>query len=166
MRRAVLTNEHEVFRASTPDFIALEVAPVYGDWEEVGHPPHEFDRQLSKHGVRGPRVRAESGKGGASRDSFTAVLMEEIAAAGVALGCADPPAKLPRDRMHSDAAEAKLFYSERSGFVTDEFLQLHGGYGDITEYAIARIYADARVTRIYGGTTEVTKPIIAKAVAP
>ncbi len=46
--------------------------------------------------------------------------------------------------------------------VVDKCLQLHGGYGYILEYPIARLYADARVTRIYGGTSEVLKTIIAK----
>jgi alkylation response protein AidB-like acyl-CoA dehydrogenase len=43
-------------------------------------------------------------------------------------------------------------------------LQLFGGYGYMTEYPIARAYADARVTSIYGGTTEVMKTIIAKSL--
>ena len=46
--------------------------------------------------------------------------------------------------------------------VIDRCLQLHGGYGYMNEYPIARLYADNRVTRIYGGTTEVMKTIIAK----
>lgn len=62
----------------------------------------------------------------------------------------------------ADAARAKLFCTEVAGRVIDKCLQLHGGYGYITEYPIARLYADARVTRIYGGTSEVMKTIIAK----
>jgi alkylation response protein AidB-like acyl-CoA dehydrogenase len=44
----------------------------------------------------------------------------------------------------------------------DGCLQLHGGYGYMTEYPIAQLYVDARVMRIYGGTTEIMKEIIAK----
>ena len=62
----------------------------------------------------------------------------------------------------ADAARAKLFCTEVSGRVIDKCLQLHGGYGYITEYPIARLYADTRVTRIYGGTSEVMKTIISK----
>ncbi|QNG20412.1 acyl-CoA dehydrogenase [Rhodococcus triatomae] len=62
----------------------------------------------------------------------------------------------------ADAARAKLFCTEAAGRVIDKCLQLHGGYGYITEYPIARLYADTRVTRIYGGTSEVMKTIIAK----
>ena len=46
--------------------------------------------------------------------------------------------------------------------VVDRCLQLHGGYGYVVEYPIARIFADCRVNRIYGGTSEVMKMIIAK----
>jgi acyl-CoA dehydrogenase len=62
----------------------------------------------------------------------------------------------------ADAAKAKLFCTEVQARVVDKCLQLHGGYGYILEYPIARLYADARVTRIYGGTSEVLKTIIAK----
>jgi acyl-CoA dehydrogenase len=63
----------------------------------------------------------------------------------------------------TDAAKAKLFCTEVAGRVIDKCLQLHGGYGYITEYPIARLYADTRVNRIYGGTSEVMKMIVSKA---
>jgi acyl-CoA dehydrogenase len=62
----------------------------------------------------------------------------------------------------ADAAKAKLFCTEMQAKVVDECLQLHGGYGYMLEYPIARLYADARVTRIYGGTNEIIKTIISK----
>ncbi len=62
----------------------------------------------------------------------------------------------------AEAATIKLFCTEVAGRVIDKCLQLHGGYGYITEYPIARLYSDTRVTRIYGGTSEVMKTIIAK----
>jgi acyl-CoA dehydrogenase len=64
----------------------------------------------------------------------------------------------------ADAAKAKLFTTELAGKVIDKCLQLHGGYGYITEYPIARLYADIRVARIYGGTSEVMKLLIAKSM--
>lgn len=60
------------------------------------------------------------------------------------------------------AAQAKLWGSELQGRVTDRCLQLFGGYGYTSEYPISRAWADARVTRIYGGTSEIMKTIIAK----
>jgi len=66
------------------------------------------------------------------------------------------------DLSVADAAKAKLFCTENAADVIDKCLQLHGGYGYMLEYPIARLYADTRVSRIYGGTSEVMKTIIAK----
>jgi acyl-CoA dehydrogenase len=60
------------------------------------------------------------------------------------------------------AAMAKLWTTETQGRVIDECLQLFGGFGYVTEYPIARLYADARVMRIFGGTSEVMKLIISR----
>jgi len=60
------------------------------------------------------------------------------------------------------AAMAKLWATETQGRVIDECLQLFGGYGYVTDYPIARLYADARVMRIFGGTSEVMKLIISR----
>ncbi|GAA3721930.1 acyl-CoA dehydrogenase family protein [Streptomyces tremellae] len=64
----------------------------------------------------------------------------------------------------AEAASAKLFCTEVASRVIDRCLQLHGGYGYMNEYPIARLYADNRVNRIYGGTSEVMKMIIAKSM--
>ncbi len=64
----------------------------------------------------------------------------------------------------SDAARVKLFTTEMQGRVVDRCLQLFGGYGYMTEYPITRLYTDARVARIYAGTSEVMKVIIAKSL--
>jgi alkylation response protein AidB-like acyl-CoA dehydrogenase len=61
-----------------------------------------------------------------------------------------------------EAAMAKWWCTDLQGDVTDRCLQLHGGYGYMTEYPIARAYADARVTRIYGGTNEIMKEIVGR----
>jgi acyl-CoA dehydrogenase len=60
----------------------------------------------------------------------------------------------------TEAAMAKLSATERLGRVVDECLQLFGGYGYLDEFPIARAWADARITRIYGGANEVMKEII------
>ena len=52
--------------------------------------------------------------------------------------------------------------TEMQGRVVDACLQLHGGYGYMLEYPISRAYVDARVQRIYAGTNEIMKVIIAK----
>lgn len=61
-----------------------------------------------------------------------------------------------------DAAEAKWWCSDMEGRVTDGCLQLHGGYGFMTEYPISKAWTDARVQRIYGGTNEIMKEIIGR----
>lgn len=59
-------------------------------------------------------------------------------------------------------AMAKLWLSEMQGRVVDQCVQLHGGYGYMMEYEIARHYVDARVQRIYGGTSEIMKELISR----
>jgi long-chain-acyl-CoA dehydrogenase len=64
----------------------------------------------------------------------------------------------------SDAAKVKLFCTEMQGRVIDACQQLFGGYGYMSEYPVARAWADARVGRIYGGSSEIMKTIIAKSL--
>jgi acyl-CoA dehydrogenase len=61
-----------------------------------------------------------------------------------------------------EAAIAKLYCTEELGKCLDEMLQLYGGYGYMMEYPICRAYVDARVNRIYGGTSEVMKELISR----
>jgi alkylation response protein AidB-like acyl-CoA dehydrogenase len=71
--------------------------------------------------------------------------------------------ELVRKRLGADeAAMAKLWCTEVQGRVIDQCLQLHGGYGYMAEYPIARAFVDARVTRIYGGTNEIMREIIGR----
>ncbi|WP_410567000.1 acyl-CoA dehydrogenase family protein [Amycolatopsis sp. cmx-4-61] len=63
-----------------------------------------------------------------------------------------------------DAAKAKWWSTELQGRVVDACVQLHGGYGYMLEHPVARAYADARVSRIYGGTTEIMKEIVGRAL--
>jgi alkylation response protein AidB-like acyl-CoA dehydrogenase len=62
------------------------------------------------------------------------------------------------------AAMAKWWCTELQGRVVDRCVQLHGGYGYMQEYPIARAFAEARVTRIYGGTTEIMKEVIGRSL--
>jgi alkylation response protein AidB-like acyl-CoA dehydrogenase len=63
-----------------------------------------------------------------------------------------------------DAAKAKWWCTDLQSRVADRCLQLHGGYGYMTEYPIARAWADARITRIYGGANEIMKEIVARSM--
>ena len=62
------------------------------------------------------------------------------------------------------ASMLKLWISEQQCKVIDECVQLHGGYGYMNEYLVARMYVDARVQRIYGGTSEIMKEVISRAL--
>jgi long-chain-acyl-CoA dehydrogenase len=74
-------------------------------------------------------------------------------------------------RLHLDerltveqAAMAKWYTTEKQVHLIDRCLQLHGGYGYMREYPVARAYLDARVQTIYGGTSEIMKEIIGRSL--
>lgn len=69
---------------------------------------------------------------------------------------------LRRKLSVEEGAIAKLHATEELGRSLDELLQLHGGYGYMMEYPIARAFVDSRVNRIYGGTSEVMKELISR----
>lgn len=94
MKRLIHTAEQDDFRASVREFIRSEVVPGFPEWEALGHPPREFYRQIGKQGLLGIWVPERYGGGGATSYAFAAVLMEEIALAGVGFGCAIPHATL------------------------------------------------------------------------
>ena len=64
----------------------------------------------------------------------------------------------------AEASAAKLWHTDLQWEVCDAALQLHGGAGYMNEYLIARLWRDARVTRIFGGTNEIMKEVIARAI--
>jgi long-chain-acyl-CoA dehydrogenase len=64
----------------------------------------------------------------------------------------------------AEASAAKLWHTEEQFALCDLSLQLHGGAGYMNEYPIARLWRDSRVTRIYGGTSEIMKELIARSI--
>lgn len=71
-------------------------------------------------------------------------------------------AKQTGGRYTTEASMAKLFASETAAYVTDEAVQIHGGMGYSGELPIERYYRDARITRIYEGTSEIQRMVIAR----
>jgi butyryl-CoA dehydrogenase len=61
-----------------------------------------------------------------------------------------------------ESAMCKMCASEAAIFVTKEAVQIHGGYGYITDYEVERMYRDAKITEIYEGTNEVQRVVISK----
>lgn len=70
-----------------------------------------------------------------------------------------------RELSAEDAAKAKYWTTDMQMSVISRCLQLHGGYGYMEEYAVATAFLDARVQTIYGGTNEIMKEIIGRAIA-
>lgn len=68
------------------------------------------------------------------------------------------------ERTAMASSMAKLYATEACGRIVDRMLQLHGGYGYVEDYPIERLYRDARVTRIYEGTSEVQRIVIAREI--
>lgn len=68
-------------------------------------------------------------------------------------------------RVTREAAMAKLYASEAAGFITDAAVQIHGGYGYSRDYPVERYWRDARVTRIYEGTSEIQRIVISRQLA-
>ena len=70
-------------------------------------------------------------------------------------------AKETGGRYTKEAAMAKLYASETASWVTDLAIQIHGGYGYVKEYHVERYHRDARITRLYEGTSEIQRTVIA-----
>jgi alkylation response protein AidB-like acyl-CoA dehydrogenase len=62
------------------------------------------------------------------------------------------------------AAALKWWSTEQQCSIVDDCVQLHGGYGYILDYPIARMWADARISKIYGGSNEIMKEIVGRAL--
>jgi long-chain-acyl-CoA dehydrogenase len=71
---------------------------------------------------------------------------------------------LAGDLEITDAAKAKWWLTEQQCIVVDRCVQIFGGYGYMAEYPIARMYADSRIQKIYGGTSEIMKELIARSL--
>ncbi|MCP5468333.1 MAG: acyl-CoA dehydrogenase [Deltaproteobacteria bacterium] len=66
--------------------------------------------------------------------------------------------------INREGAMAKLFCSEAAMWITNKAIQIHGGYGYITEYPVERFFRDAKITEIYEGTSEIQRLVIARSV--
>ena len=123
---------------------AYEAALMYArEREAFGAPIGSY--QMIQQKIADMKTRIEAGRG----LIYQAIIAKEraLAAGG---------------RYTTAASIAKLFCSEAAAYVTDEALQIHGGMGYSKELPIERYYRDARITRIYEGTSEIQRMVIAR----
>jgi alkylation response protein AidB-like acyl-CoA dehydrogenase len=120
---------------------ALDASVAYADErEQFGQPIGEF--QAIQHKLAEMATNIEAARSLTYR-------------AGAAIESGD------RDLATRLASMAKLFASEHAVDVADEAIQVHGGAGYVADHPVERYYRDARITKIYDGTSEIQKNIIA-----
>lgn len=123
---------------------AYEAALTYArEREAFGAPIGTY--QMIQQKIADMKTRVEAGRG----LIYQAIIAKERAQA-------------TGGRYTTEASMAKLFCSETAAYVTDEALQIHGGMGYSKEMPIERYYRDARITRIYEGTSEIQRMVIAR----
>ena len=123
---------------------AYEAALVYArEREAFGAPIGSY--QMIQQKIADMKTRIEAGR---------ALIYQTIIAKERALATGG--------RYTTEASMAKLFCSEAAAYVTDEALQIHGGMGYSKEMPLERYYRDARITRIYEGTSEIQRMVIAR----
>lgn len=121
---------------------AYEITLAYaGDREAFGQPIGKF--QVNRHALAEMRTKI---------DVMGTYLDQCILAANAG------------ELTAEEAAGAKWWTTETQWEILDRCLQLHGGYGYVNEYEIARLWRDARVQRLYGGTTEIMKDLIGRSM--
>ncbi len=149
MRRDLFTAEQEDFRLLIREFTEREIVPRYAEWEQAASWTRSGCASRTRPSFRSPTCGCPWGTGRGRKARRWGTCLQALVAGSLS---------------GSDAAVAKLFCTEMQARVVDRCLQLFGGYGYITEFPIARLYAHARVTRIYSGTSEVMKSIISKSL--
>ncbi|OBH11762.1 hypothetical protein A9X04_18350 [Mycobacterium sp. E3247] len=138
MRRNIFAPIHDQFRQTARAYFDIECAPNADKWEREGKASREAWRAAGKHGTK--------------LDSAQCYLDQCVLSAN------------DGTLTDEDAAGLKWWTSEVQWEIIDRCLQLHGGYGYINEYEIARLWRDSRVQRLYAGTTEIMKDLMGRAM--
>ena len=186
IERTLFTPEHESFRDSFRRFVDEEITPFHAAWEDQGYVDRDVWRKAGANGFLCMTMPEEYGGAQAAIDGTIAYVNErKVFGAPVAsyqntrYKLAELQTEVQVARVFVDrctellvadqldtatASMAKYWTTELQCKVVDECVQLHGGYGYMWEYPIARAYADVRVQRIYGGTTEIMKEVISRSM--
>jgi alkylation response protein AidB-like acyl-CoA dehydrogenase len=178
MKRRSLAPERDAFRESVRAYLSKEVLPHYARWEKDGIVSSDAWRAAGKQGLLGLAVhlleittqyvkeRQAFGRPPATKQHVrfeTAEMATECAVTRTVLDrCIEDHADGTLDAVH--ASMATWWATELQKRVADRCLQLHGGYGYMSEYPVARAFTDGRIQTIYGGTTEIMKEIIGRSL--
>ena len=151
MQRNIFDSQHTLFRDAFRAFLGKEVLSHQDAWEEAGMVSREvwrkaFDRPISH--FQNTRFKLAEMR---TQIDVAQVFVERCVM--------DHNQKQLTPEV---AAEAKLFTTEQLGKVVDEGVQLHGGWGYMWECPICKRYANARIQRIFAGTSEIMKEIISR----
>jgi len=121
MRRTNFNDDHETFRKTLRAFIETEVVPVFDEWFDAGQAPREFYYKLGDLGVFGIEVPEEYGGAGEKSFKYQAIMTEEVARAGVALGGSGVHVALclPYLKAYATAEQKQRWLP---GFVTGEIM--------------------------------------------
>jgi acyl-CoA dehydrogenase len=123
-----------------------------------------LSRRLIDEGVRYASVRQQFGKPIAQFQLIQGMLADCEAEALASRAMIERVAKMKDEKLDvtKETACCKYFTTEALGRIADRVLQIHGGYGYIKEYPIERLFRDARLLRIYEGTSQIQQLVIAR----
>lgn len=140
--------------------LALREGARYAEQRE------QFGRKLGSFGLIGQKLAGAAMRIYAAESMFyrTAGIIDELSAAiaAEAAGSLDPaePTVRALRELAVECSINKVYGSEALDWVVDEMVQVHGGYGFIAEYPVERMYRDARINRIWEGTSEVNRLLV------
>jgi len=135
-----------IFRDAAARFLEAEMVPNEAQWRKQQHVGKDIWLKAGAMGLLCTDVSAEYG---GSPECSSMIAFPKVTA-----GTLDTVT----------ASMAKYWITDTQQEVLDECVQLHGGYGYMNEYLVCRMFVDSRVQRIYGGTNEIMKELISRAL--
>ena len=165
-----VTDNTPIFRRRVRHFIEQDLAPHQTPWAKQGHSDVIAGTKEGQTGLLLTDIH-EVYSGGGGTFAHEAIVIEGLSKAGTSFGAGVQISVanniLEYGNVHLDpvsAAMAKYWLSDCQCRIIDECLLIHGGFGYMEEFPIARMWRDSRVQRIYGGTNEVMKELVGRSL--